>query len=54
MWYDYLPINENQDFMTHGYIFDVFNNDFINAKDFAKIHHLSNTVGKIYNQYRRR
>ena len=41
MWYDYLPINENPDYMTHGYIFDVVNDDFINAKDFAKIHHLS-------------
>lgn len=41
MWYDNLPINESSDFMTHGYIFDVVNDDFINAKDFAKIHHLS-------------
>ncbi len=41
MWYDYLPINEKPDFMTHGYIFDVVNDDFINAKDFAKIHHIS-------------
>lgn len=41
MWYDCLPINEKPDFMTHGYIFDVVNDDFINAKDFAKIHHLS-------------
>lgn len=41
MWYDNLPINESSDFMTHGYIFDVVNDDFINAKDFAKIHHIS-------------
>ncbi len=41
MWYDCLPINEKPDFMTHGYIFDVVNDDIINAKDFAKIHHLS-------------
>lgn len=41
MWHDYLPINEHPDYMTHGYIFDVVNDDFINAKDFAKIHHLS-------------
>lgn len=41
MWYDYLPINEKLDFMTHGYIFDVVNDDFINGKDFAKIHHIS-------------
>ena len=41
MWYDCLPINEKPDFMTHGYLIDVINDDFINAKDFAKIHHLS-------------
>lgn len=39
MWYDYLPINKKPDFMTHGYLIDVVNDNFINGKDFAKIHH---------------
>lgn len=39
MWYDYLPINKQPDFMTHGYLIDVVNDNFINGKDFAKIHH---------------
>lgn len=39
MWYDYMPINKQSDFMTHGYLIDVVNDNFINGKDFAKIHH---------------
>lgn len=39
MWYDYIPINKSPDFMTHGYLIDVVNDNFINGKDFAKIHH---------------
>lgn len=39
MWYDYLPINRQSDFMTHEYLIDVVNDNFINGKDFAKIHH---------------
>lgn len=41
LWQDYLPINEHPDFVTHGYLIDVVNDDFINAKDFAQINHIS-------------
>lgn len=39
IWYDYLPINKQPNFMTHGYLIDVVNDNFINGKDLAKIHH---------------
>lgn len=39
MWYDYLPINKTPDFMDHGYLIDVVPDNYLNAKDFAKIYH---------------